>query len=870
MMRRIVAALLHLYPQRFRRRMGDDLIANFERQWNEDASWRLGARTVANLASNAALERWSGKGDGRMATLIQDLRFAARVLRRSPAFTAVAVIVLALGIGANSAIFSLLDAVLFKPLPFGHPERLVMLWERSPRMLNNRVTPLNFVDWSEQNSTFDAMAAISGGSRTFIGRNGVAEQIPGQAVTSRLFDVLGVRPVLGRMFSASDVKPHPDAVVLSERFWRNRLNADASVVGRTLLLDGQPFTAIGVAPADFQILANAELWTPLYIPNKPEWRQMHYLRIVGRLKPGIRLSQARADLDVLGENIARLFPATNKGWGVNIEPLRQALVGQELRTTSLMLAGVVAFVLLMACANVANLMLVRGTARAREIAVRASIGGSRGRIVRQLLTESALLGALGGAAGIGLAALTLRAAPSFLPRDFLPVWLRMPLDGRVIAFAAAATMITGALFGLAPAWQAARIPLALALRSGGRTATGGSTFRTILAAAEIAAAVLLVAGAGLLLRTLVSLDHVDPGFHADRVLTMYVSLPNARYREASSTLMFYQAVEREIAAIPGVRDVGLSTSLPTDGWDIGQGFEVAGQPKVDPSHQASANYQMVNPAYFRTLGIPIVRGRAFDNRDIATTAPVCIVNQEFARRYLSGRDPVGAFVNVDGMFSDGPKLVLRRIVGVSQQVKVDGLGERQNSLEIYVPKAQNSWYWSAIAVRTDGDPRNFVKPVVAAIARVDKDEAVTRIRTMDQVVSETVAEPRFRAGLMGAFAALALALAAVGIFGVLAFSVSQRTREFGIRMALGAQSAHVLRMVLREALIIATAGVAVGLIAAAMLTKSLGSLLFGVAPLDLVTFAGAAVLLGLVALAACAMPAWRAARVDPAVALHQE
>jgi putative ABC transport system permease protein len=869
-MRRIVAALLRLYPARFRRRMGDDLLATFDRQWNESANWRLGARTVANLAANAAIERFGSKGERRMATLIQDLRFAARMLRRSPGFTAVVIAVLALGIGANSAIFSLLDTVLFKPLPFGQPDRLVMLWERAPTVPHHRITPLNFVDWTQQNATFDAMAAISGGGRTFIGANGLAEEVPGQAVTARLFDVLGVKPLLGRTFSLSDAKEHADTVVLSDRFWRRRLNSDPNVVGRAVLLDGKPFSVIGIVPADFQILAKAELWTPFFIPNKPEWRQMHFLQAVGRIKAGVTLSQARADMGVIAANIERISPATNKGWGVTIEPLRQGLVARELRTTSLALTGIVGFVLLMACANVANLMLVRGAARAREIAVRASIGGSRSRIVRQLLTESALLGVLGGATGLALTVLILRAAPSFVPRDFLPVWLKLSLDGRVIAFAAASALATAALFGLAPAWQSARIPLAAALRSGGRSGTGGGTFRAILAAAEIAAAVLLVAGAGLLLRTLASLDHVDPGFHADRVLTMYVSLPSSRYSQPANTLAFYQAAEREIATIPGVRSVGLSNVLPTDGWDIGMGFSVVGAPIVDPAHGPSTHYQMVNADYFRTLGIPLVQGRPFDERDTAAGSPVCIVSQEFVRRYLQGRDPLSTLVKVDSMAPEGPKPVVRQIVGVSRQVKVEGLSEKESDPEIYVPQAQNSWFWSAIAVKTEGDPRGFVNPVQAAIARVDKQEAVTRIRTMDQVIADTVSAPRFRAGLTGAFAALALTLAAVGICGVLAFSVSQRTREFGIRMALGARSATVLRMVLREALAIAAAGIAAGLIAAAALTRSLASLLYGVAPLDVVTFAGSAALLAAVALAACAIPAWRAARVDPAIALHQD
>jgi putative ABC transport system permease protein len=872
-MRRVIAALLRLYPARFRRTLGDDMLATFDEQWRERADWRQATRTVASIASGAALERLHGcqGGDGRMTTLIHDLRFALRMLRRNPGFTAIAVTVLALGIGANSAIFSLVDAVLFKPLPFTDPQRLVMLWERSPGNPRNRVSPLNFVDWSEQNHAFTSMAAISGGGGTLIGPGGIAEHIPGQAVTARFFDVLGVKPIAGRTFTGDDVKPHGDAIVLSERLWRSRFDADPDIVGKAITIDGARLMVIGVVPANFQILFKADFWTPYFIPRSPEYRQMHFMQVIGRLKPGTTLSQAVAGMQVVAEDIARISPSSNKGWGITLAPLREALVGSDLRATSLVLAGIVGFVLLMACANVANLLLVRGSARTREIAVRASVGGSRARIVQQLLTESTLLGVLGGMAGVALAALILSAAPSLLPADTLPVWLRLTMDLRVIGFAAALALITAALFGLAPAWQASRVPLAGALRAGGRTVTGGgSAFRMALAAGEIAAAVLLVAGAGLLLRTLTSLDRVDPGFHADHVLTMGVSLPNSRYPQPENALTFYQSLEREIAAIPGVRDVGLGTILPVEGWDIGQGFQVIGQPKLDQSQQPSAHYQIVSSGYFRTLGIPLLRGRAFTSDDTAANQPVCIVNQEFARQYLRGRDPIGTMVSVQAMAPSGPKPVVRQVVGVSHQVKVEGLAEKEDDPEIYVPITQNPWFWAAIAVRTQGDPLTMVAAVKAAVARIDKQEPLTRIRTMDQVLAESVTEPRFRAALTGAFAMIALALAAVGIFGVLAFSVSQRTREFGIRMALGAQSADVLRMVMGDALKITVAGVAAGLLLAAALTRSLAALLFGVQPHDFATFAGSAALLAVVALIACAAPALRAARVDPAVALHQE
>ena len=806
-----------------------------------------------------------------MRTLWQDLCYAARVLRQSPAFTAIAVIVLAIGIGANSAIFSLFDAVLLRPLPFHDPEQLVKLWEHPPGYAHNAVSPLNYLEWSEQNTVFASMAAVSGGSRTLLRASGSAEKIDGQSVSLSFFDLLGIRPVAGRTFTAEDGRESAKVVVLSERLWRNRFGADPKLPGSVINLDGEPFTVIGIVPSRFQIFYRSDLWIPFLVRRSPEQRQMHYLQVIARLKPGVTLDQARAGMQPIAENIARIAPDTNKGWGITIEPLRQALVGRELRVTSLMLAAVAGFVLLMACANIANLLLARGVGRTREIAVRASLGGSPARILRQLLTESVLLSTIGGLAGIALARVLLEAAPAWLPADTLPVSLNLAFDARVTGFAVPATLLTGLLFGIVPAWQASRISLTDALRTAGRSFTGaGGRFRSALAIAEIALAIMLVTGAGLLLRSVLVLNSLDPGYHADRVLTMYISLPLKRYPTPENALTFHQAVEREIASLPGVRSVGLGFSLPLDGWEIGQGFTIVGAPPVGTSEQPAAHYQIVSAKYFETLGIQLLQGRAFTDRDTSATTQVCIVNEEFVRRYLKGRQPIGAYVSVDAMDPTGPKPTVREVVGVIRQVKVEGIGERENALEIYVPVTQNPWFAASLAVRTAGDPMSLAPAVKAAIARVDKDQAVTRVRTMDEVAAQSMTQPRFRAQLVGSFAALALVLAAIGIFGVLAFSVSQRTREFGIRMALGAQSADVLRMVAANGLKITFAGIAIGLAGAALLTRSLAALLYGVKPADPVTFLAAPAVLAVVALAACAAPALRASRVDPVEALRQE
>src|SRR5438093_3144375 len=806
-----------------------------------------------------------------MSAFWQDVTYAARALRKAPGFTFVAVLVLALGIGANSATFSLVDAALVRPLPFTHPERLVMLWERSTRFAHNRVSPLNFLDWSEQQHTFASVAAVAGGGRTLTGNGGGAERIAGQAVTSRFFEVLGIRAVAGATFDPDDVARRPGVVVISERLWRSHFGGAAAAIGRAITLDGQPFTIIGVVPAEFQILYPSDIWTPFVPRRSPEQRRQHYMQVIGRLKPGVTLDQARTDMARVADEIARVAPDTNKDWGVTIEPLRDAIVGADLRTTSLVLAGVVGFVLLMACANVANLLLARGLARSGEIAVRAALGGSRWRIIRQLLTESLLLATIGGASGLALAWAAVRAAPSLIPPGTLPQAIVPGFDVRVAAVAVVLTLGTALLFGLVPAWQASNVPLAEMASAGGRGSTRrGGGLRAALVIGEVAAAVLLLSGAGLLVRTLIALYGIDPGYRAARVITMAVGLPLNRYGSVDRLLSFYQAAERELAAIPGVTSAAIGGSLPLDGWDIGQGFAIVGDPPVEKPRMLSAHYQIVSAAYFRTLGIDIVRGRPFGEHDTARTAQVCIVNEEFVRRHLQGREPIGTLVDVQSMdMRGGPTPVTREIVGVVRQV-VEQAGEKERAVKIYVPIAQNPWFSASIAVQTAGEPMSFLPAVKAAMARVDKDQALTLVRTMEEVAAESTSQPRFRAELVGVFAVLALMLAAVGIFGVLAFSVGQRAREFGIRVALGARTRDVVRLVLGGALEMTAAGVAIGLAAAAGLTRFLGTLLFAVKPTDPVTFVVTAGVLATAARVACALPAWRATRVDPAVTLRQE
>jgi putative ABC transport system permease protein len=575
-------------------------------------------------------------------------------------------------------------------------------------------------------------------------------------------------------------------------------------------------------------------------------------------------------MSAVAENISRLWPDTNRDWGVTIAPLREAVVGGELRVTAWVLAGVMACVLLLACANIANLLLARGIDRTREMAVRAALGGSTTRIVRQLVTESVVLAGLGGLAGLGITWAALRAVPTVVPSGTLPLSIFLVLDGRVAAFCLTLMLATGVVCGLAPAWHAARVSWPNAAGASVRgSLQGTAAFRTMLAVVEIACAVVLLAGAGLLLRTLLSISQADAGYHADRVLTMRLTVPINRYPTQERLLTFYEALEREIAAVPGVRAVGLGGNLPLDGRDMSQGFEIYGQARPDRANRPTASYQIVSRGYFETLGIRVIRGRGFTDADTMTGKPVCVVNEEFARRYLAGRDPVGAVVNVAPITPTPPKEVAREVVGVIAQVK-ERADESEGAVQIYVPMTQNPWYSASIAVGSVADPAALSLTIAAAVSRVDEDQPVTQIRTMREVAAEATSRPRFRAELLAMSALFALVLAATGIFSLLAFSVQQRTREFGIRMAIGARAIDVVRLVLASGMRSTAAGCGIGLLAASTLTRFLQSLLHGVTPLDPLTFLSIPAIICLTALAACAGPALSAARAHPAEALRQE
>jgi putative ABC transport system permease protein len=812
-----------------------------------------------------------------MDDLQSDVKFALRQMKSSPGFTLIAALTLALGIGANSAIFALVDATLLRPLPFPEPERLVMLSERSERAPRSRVSPLNLLDWNDRNRTFELMAGfVPGvGGMVMSGAEGIPETVPRQWVTAGIFEVLGVRAIIGRTFLPSDDHPRSSLVVLSEAFWRTRFNADPEVVGRELRLDGEPYTVLGVVPKEAQLVGRSSVWALVSIRGAPPAaRGGRFLNVIGRLKTDATLGTADADMTLLAEQMAREFPATNKGRGVTLEPLHDAVVGRELRLTSMLFLGVVGFVLLLCCANVANLLLARATARARELSIRSALGAGRQRILRQLLTESLLLAAIGGALGLGLGAIILGDAPSLIPQGLLPGAVTLSFDGRVTGFCAAAALLVGLLFGLAPAWQAARFASPLVSAGGGRAVTGpGGRTRSLLVVGEIATAVILLFGAGLLLRTLLAVNSVDRGYRAERVLTMMVDPLGARYPTPAALLQFFEAVEAEIKALPGVHSVGWATTLPLGPSDAGQtSFEIVGDPPPEESQRPAADYQIVSPAYFQTLDLPMVAGRAFDHRDNRDSVPVCIVNEAFVRRHMPGRQAIGLRVALRSTGSAEAQPLVTEIVGVARQVK-GRPDETEDFVQIYIPLAQSLRDDIYLLVRpATGSAAALAPSVRAAIARVDKEQLVSvrDVMTLEDVASEATARHRFRAVLVLMFAGLALLLAMVGVFGILAYSVQQRVRDFGVRRALGATTNDLLRLVAGSAVRMVAVGAGIGLAVSALVSRVLDTMLFGVRPLDPVTFAAVVIVLALAAVISIAGPAWRAARIEPAVALRNE
>jgi putative ABC transport system permease protein len=803
--------------------------------------------------------------------LLQDTRYGARMLRKSPGLTSVAVLSLALGIGAISTIFSFVNGIMLRPLPYPESERLVLLDETafkrgSPSM---NVSYPNFLDWRQQNHSFEDIGCYTTGGLIIASGagGGDPEQLKGAFVTQGLFEILGVAPILGRTFTADEDQPDHDLVViLSYGLWQRRFAGDPNILGQTLLLNNRSRVVIGVMPRGFQFPEVAEAWGPLALNTKIFTRTDHGLLSIARLKPGVTLEFAQAEMISIASNIEAQNPVTNEGLSVSLTSLRAGLVG-DYKKALLILLGVVGFVLLIACVNVANLLLARGAARQKEIAIRAALGANRRRIFRQLLTESLLLGLISGALGLMLALWGMDLLLAAIPID-IPFWMKFDLDGRVLGFTAACSLLTGFVFGTAPALEASNPDLNEILKEGGRSGAGGGRhrLRSLLVVAEIALSLVLLIGAGLMMRSFMSLQHVDAGINPEGVLTMYIALPGAKYRPPEKRAAFFSQLLERVRSIPGVQSAGTNSGLPLAGNNWGRSLTVEGFPVLSVGEAPAINHCVISPDYFSAMGIANLKGRDFDERDTRDAAKVTIIDERLAREYWPDDDPIGKRIRFGPPEDNEP---WHTIVGVVREVKHNRL-DASTRMSVYLPFAQVPIGGSSLAIRSSGRPENLTGAVRAQMRELDPDLPLTQVRPMTEVVARSVWQQRLYTVLFGVFAAVALILATVGIYGVMSYAVTQRTREIGLRMALGAQKQDVLKLVVGHGVVITAIGIGAGLAAAVGLTRLMSSLLFGVTATDPITFAAVSVVLAGVALGACFVPALRAAKVDPMEALRYE
>ncbi len=827
------------------------------------ADWRLPIWTLV-VGDQSAIGNWQSE-IRIMDTLFRDIRYGIRSLLKRPGFTMIAVTALALGIGANTAIFSLVNAVLLQPLPFAEPDRLVWVWGNI-RNGGNRasVSPLDFLDFRQQNATFEQFAASLQVSLNLTG-SGEPERLSASAVTGNYFQALGAQPALGRTFVPENEKIGNDQVaILSYEFWQRRFGGDVAIVNKTIVLDGKTALVIGVMPKNFNFPRVSDLWVPMNFDVEPgmKQRKAHFLRPVGRLKQGVTLAQAQADTDAIARRLEEQYPESNTGWNLRLVPLREQLVGNT-RPTLFILFGAVGFVLLIACANVANLLLVRAAGRQKEIALRTALGAGRLRIVRQMITESVLLALVGGALGTVLAFWGVELLEK-LSEGNIPPTANVRIDATVLGFTLLLSVFTGVLFGLAPALRTLRVNLSESLKEGSRTgADGGQRNRTrsVLVVLESAVAVVLLIGAGLLVRSLIQLQNVSPGFDPQNILTMRVDLPREKYSTPDKAGRFFSELESRIGSLPGVENVGFISELPLSGQPNDMPYTVEGRPPVSIDQAFDDDFRRVNTQYFRAMRIPLLRGRNFTEQEVRESAKVVIISDLLAQRVFPNEEPIGK------------RLILAmanlpfEIIGIVGDIRHRGL-ESTPFPAMYLPTNQTPG--TNIVVRTQGDSANLAGAVRQEVRAIDPDQPVAAVRTMNEWMDTAVAGPRYRTALLVLFAFVALVLASTGIYGVLSYSVSQRTHEIGVRMALGAKRSDVMRLVVRQGMTLVVIGVGLGVVGAIALTRVMSTLLFGVTAKDPLTYAAVGTLLLLVAFVACYLPARRATKVDPLVALRYE
>ncbi|HEX6043333.1 MAG TPA: ABC transporter permease [Pyrinomonadaceae bacterium] len=871
----------------------DDVIDDIDREMRSHLELQVEANIRAGMPPAEAREKamrsfgnvnravdaaYEVKGGGLFETLAQDIRYGMRVLFKHKAFTSVAVITLALGIGANTAIFSVVNELLLRPLPYRDAERVVMLWEVTPEGRHQNTTSrANFRAWRDQSTSFENMAAFSDQRFTLAG-NGEPEEVSGQLAIPSLFKVLGVEPILGRPLLMEDDEPgKPLVAVLSYGLWQRRFGGDTNVIGKPITLNSVNFTIAGVMPRNFQFHIKqrsgtgrpAEVWVTLPMPTgNTENERGRFLSVVARLKDGVTPDQAAAELRTIQSRLSDAFPEFNKNYTGEVVPLREQFFGNVRRPLWLML-GAVGFVLLIACANVANLLLSLATSREKEIALRAALGARRSRIVRQLLTESLLLALLGSVLGLGFAWLGIKALLLIAPGDLVS-FQNVGLNVFVLLWTLGVSLFTGIVFGLAPALHISRLNLNDSLKEGGKAesgqATGSRRMRSVLVVSEIALAVVLLASAGLLIRSFIRLQQVDRGFETEKVLSGVVRLPYAKYREDAQLVSFFNQAMERLEKLPGVKSAGMVNFLPLyGGLGSATGFKIIGRPEPPPGQGPSTDVRVVDAGYFQTMSIPLLRGRNFSDAEQREAKRVILINEALARKHFPNEDPIGQRLDV-AMFETP---VVTEIIGVVGNVRYDSLIDEAPPA-VYFPHPELAYPFMTFVLRTDGDPAALAPALQREIRALDPNQPVSDVRTMEQVMSEAMSRSRFNTLLLALFAGLATLLSAVGIFGVMNYSVALRTREIGLRLAIGAQPRQVLLLVLRQGLLLTVIGVGIGLAAAFALTRLLSGLLFGVAAVDGATFTAISLLLVLVSLIACYLPARRAMRIDPMMALRYE